>query len=86
MMSQRARSTSIMQLTFPVGEMKPVEVNTSRSTGCGLAVVVDVSGADCVADAVVAADDALVRAGSGELAHADRVSKAVEPATAKMPG
>jgi hypothetical protein len=80
-----------MQATLPVGEMKPVNANTSRSTGCGSAVGAVVGGAERVADALdwdaldwVVPDDALAGSGPGELAHAVRTSSAINPAIAEV--
>ena len=50
MMSQRDQSGSIMQLTLPDGETKPVSSGTSRSAGAG-----PISSSDCVADLDVVA-------------------------------
>jgi hypothetical protein len=73
---------TIMQATLPVGEMNPVNSDTSRSTGSGLAV--DVEGADCGTDALVATDEELVGSGLGELAHPEKASNAITPVTAKI--
>ena len=50
MMSQRAQSASIMQLTLPDGEMKPVSWCTTRSPGAG---PVNLSGCAAGSDTVV---------------------------------
>ena len=50
MMSQRAQSASIMQLTLPDGEMKPVSWCTTRSPGAG---PVNLSGCTAGSDTAV---------------------------------
>ncbi|MDT5237318.1 MAG: hypothetical protein QOF47_3305 [Mycobacterium sp.] len=47
MMSQRAQSASIMQLTLPIGETKPLSSYTSRSAGAAL-VTLSGRAAGCV--------------------------------------
>ncbi|WP_163683893.1 hypothetical protein [Mycolicibacterium gadium] len=75
---------TIMQATLPVGEMNPVNSETSRSTGLGLAV--DVGGADWGTDACAATDEELVASGLEELVHPETTSKATALATADVGG
>jgi hypothetical protein len=82
MMSQRAQSASIMQLTLPDGETKPVSSCTSRSAGAGPS-----SYSGCVSDpgaVVCAATDGLVSdcVTVAPPPQAASVNTAVSPATA----
>ena len=75
------------QLTLPVGEMKPVYADTSRSSGSGAA---DVEGFELVAEAMGAPDDLVVGCGAGEPPQAvSPTSDATKPTTAtteRLPG